>query len=228
MTDLMDKVWSAYWNGGGHTDAALARVVEVVKQDCRSQANAEIVAAAYRSFAAQIERGAEIDLEAAFTAGFRAGKAALSLDKPAMVGNAVFREGVAAETVIGAAQRCYEQKFPSRKRTDTTQEESISPEQIMTKIDRLKSDLADDGFEKFFDDVLRPMFGSCVAVIPKAAFGVGDQVEKHTGDYHAKGEVRGIFAMKNGAIRYVVEHPAEGGGSFCHIYSEKNLRKVEP
>lgn len=62
---------------------------------------------------------------------------------------------------------------------------------------------------------------------PLAAFTIGDQVEKHTGDYHAKGEVRGIFAMKNGAIRYVVEHPAEGGGSFCHIYSEKNLRKVE-
>lgn len=58
-------------------------------------------------------------------------------------------------------------------------------------------------------------------------FAVGDQVEKYTGDYHAKGEVRGIFAMNNGAIRYVVEHLAEGGGSFCHIYSEKNLRKVE-
>lgn len=77
-------------------------------------------------------------------------------------------------------------------------------------------------------DVLDPLFGTCVLVIPHAAFGVGDQVEKHTGDYHAKGEVRGIFAMKNGAIRYVVEHPAEGGGSFCHIYSEKNLRKVRP
>ena len=60
------------------------------------------------------------------------------------------------------------------------------------------------------------------------SFAIGDQVEKHTGDYRAKGEVRGIFAVKNGAIRYVVEHRAEGGGSFCHIYSEKNLRKVEP
>jgi len=60
------------------------------------------------------------------------------------------------------------------------------------------------------------------------SFAVGDLVEKHTGDYRAKGEVRGIFAMTNGAIRYVVEHRAEGGGSFCHIYSEKNLRKVEP
>jgi len=143
-----------------------------------------------------------------------------------MAGNAVFREGVAAETVIGAAQRCYEQKFPTRKRTDTMQEEPISPEQLMAKIDRLRSDLADDGFEKFVDH--HPLFGTCVFVVPKAAFKVGDPVEKHTGDYHAKGEVRGIFAMKNGAIRYVVEHPAEGGGSFCHIYSEKNLRRVEP
>lgn len=76
-------------------------------------------------------------------------------------------------------------------------------------------------------EVIDELRGTCVAVIPPPPFSVGDQVEKHTGDYHAKGEVRGIFAMKNGAIRYVVEHPAEGGGSFCHIYSEKNLRKVE-
>lgn len=78
MTDLMNKVWSAYWEGESGTDKALARVVEVVKQDCGSQVDAEIVAAAYRSFAAQIERGAEIDLEAAFTAGFRTGIAASS------------------------------------------------------------------------------------------------------------------------------------------------------
>lgn len=71
------------------------------------------------------------------------------------------------------------------------------------------------------------MFGKA-ALGQSMPFAVGDQVEKHTGDYHAKGEVRGIFAMKNGAVRYVVEHPAEGGGSFCHIYSEKNLRKVGP
>lgn len=70
------------------------------------------------------------------------------------------------------------------------------------------------------------MFGRA-ALGQSISFSVGDQVEKHTGDYRAKGEVRGIFAMTNGAIRYVVEHPAEGGGSFCHIYSEKNLRKVE-
>lgn len=56
---------------------------------------------------------------------------------------------------------------------------------------------------------------------------IGQQVEKHTGDYRAKGEVRGIFTMTSGAVRYVVEHRAEGGGSFCHIYSAANLRAVE-
>ncbi len=53
---------------------------------------------------------------------------------------------------------------------------------------------------------------------------IGDQVEKFTGDYSAFGEVRGIFTLKNGAVRYAVEHNAEGGGSFAHIYSAKNLR----
>ena len=58
-------------------------------------------------------------------------------------------------------------------------------------------------------------------------FNIGDKVEKFTGDYKAKGEVRGQFFMKNGALRYVVEHKADGGGSFCHIYSAKNLRRVK-
>jgi hypothetical protein len=58
-------------------------------------------------------------------------------------------------------------------------------------------------------------------------FKVGDLVEKHTGDYRAKGEVRGVFTMSRGAVRYVVEHKAEGGGSFCHIYSAQNLRLLE-
>ncbi len=58
-------------------------------------------------------------------------------------------------------------------------------------------------------------------------FKVGDLVEKHTGDYRAKGEVRGVFTMSRGAVRYVVEHKAEGGGSFCHIYSGQNLRLLE-
>ncbi|MEA2834394.1 MAG: hypothetical protein QOG66_2596 [Methylobacteriaceae bacterium] len=55
---------------------------------------------------------------------------------------------------------------------------------------------------------------------------VGDLVEKHTGDYRAKGEIRGVFTMSSGAVRYVVEHKAEGGGSFCHIYSAANLRAL--
>lgn len=74
---------------------------------------------------------------------------------------------------------------------------------------------------------IEEMMGTNVAVIPRPAFQIGEQVEKYSGDYRAKGEVRGIFAMKNDAIRFVVEHEAEGGGSFCHIYSEKNLRRVE-
>jgi hypothetical protein len=58
-------------------------------------------------------------------------------------------------------------------------------------------------------------------------FNMGDLVEKHTGDYRAQGEVRGVFTISNGAVRYVVEHKAEGGGSFCHIYSGQNLRLLE-
>lgn len=76
MTDLMEKVWQAYWEDGGGTDKALERVVEVVKQECGSQADAEIVAAAYRRFTESLGRGEQIDLEAGFAAGFRAGRAA--------------------------------------------------------------------------------------------------------------------------------------------------------
>jgi hypothetical protein len=45
-------------------------------------------------------------------------------------------------------------------------------------------------------------------------FQVGDLVEKFTGDYRAPGEVRAVFTV--------------GGGHFCHIYSEANLRKAPP
>lgn len=51
---------------------------------------------------------------------------------------------------------------------------------------------------------------------------IGDLVEKYTGDYQLKGEVRAIFLTKAGKIRYVVEH--EPG--FLHIYSGANLRVV--
>lgn len=53
-------------------------------------------------------------------------------------------------------------------------------------------------------------------------FKVGDQVEKYTGDYQMKGEVRAVFETKAGNVRYVVEH--EPG--FLHIYSYSNLRSV--
>lgn len=82
-------------------------------------------------------------------------------------------------------------------------------------------------YQRGFRDAHRQIFSTSVAVIPETAFQIGEQVEKFTGDYTAKGEVVGIFAMKNDAIRFVVEHQAEGGGSFCHIYSEKNLRRVQ-
>lgn len=55
---------------------------------------------------------------------------------------------------------------------------------------------------------------------------VGEHVEKHTGDYRIKGEVRAIFTTAAGSVRYVVEHKAEGGGSFLHIYNVSQLRKV--
>jgi len=75
MTDLMNKVWNAYWDGEIGTDKALERVVEVVKQDCRSQADAEIVAAAYRAFTATLDRWQILDFEMVFGAGYWAGKA---------------------------------------------------------------------------------------------------------------------------------------------------------
>lgn len=53
---------------------------------------------------------------------------------------------------------------------------------------------------------------------------IGDRVEKFSGEYRAFGEVRARFTTKHGAVRYVVEHEAEGGGSFCHIYSGAQLR----
>ena len=56
-----------------------------------------------------------------------------------------------------------------------------------------------------------------------AKFEEGDQVTKVTGDYIISGEVRSVFTKKNGEVRLVVEHKAEGGGSFLHIYGEANL-----
>lgn len=111
------------------------------------------------------------------------------------------REGIARKHFVRAA----EQREKNRSNHMLTM--ALEIDKRLTKLDK--------------------MLGLCALVVPQP-FSIGDQVEKHTGDYRAKGEVRGIFAMTNGAIRYVVEHRAEGGGSFCHIYSEKNLRKVEP
>lgn len=56
-------------------------------------------------------------------------------------------------------------------------------------------------------------------------FKVGERVQKVTGDYRIGGEVRSVFTKANGEIRLVVEHKAEGGGSFLHIYGEGNLER---
>jgi len=58
-------------------------------------------------------------------------------------------------------------------------------------------------------------------------FEIGDKVEKVTGDYRIKGEVRSVFTKANGETRLVVEHRAEGGGSFLHIYGPANLELCE-
>lgn len=55
---------------------------------------------------------------------------------------------------------------------------------------------------------------------------VGDMVWKSSGDYNIHGEVRAVFTTRSGKVRYVVEHKAEGGGSFCHIYSRSNLSRL--
>lgn len=55
-------------------------------------------------------------------------------------------------------------------------------------------------------------------------FKIDDEVFKHTGDYRIHGIVRAVFTIyEGGPTRYVVRHAAEGGGFFCHIYSEANL-----
>lgn len=58
--------------------------------------------------------------------------------------------------------------------------------------------------------------------VSRETFQVGDAVEKYTGDYQLKGEVRAVFTTKAGKTRYVVEH--EPG--FLHIYSGANIRKL--
>lgn len=61
-----------------------------------------------------------------------------------------------------------------------------------------------------------------------AKFKVGDQVEKFTGDYTGRGEVRAVWTLwEGGPIRYCVTHKIEDGTGFvAHIYSEANLRAV--
>ncbi|WP_234892227.1 hypothetical protein [Agrobacterium vitis] len=97
------------------------------------------------------------------------------------------------------------------------------PQWLLTAFDLGKQTVRDFALKDFGKTTSAELFGLCALPIPMP-FAIGDLVEKYTGDYTAKGEVRGIFATTRGAVRYVVEHQADGGGSFCHIYSEKNLR----
>lgn len=54
-------------------------------------------------------------------------------------------------------------------------------------------------------------------------YAVGDYVKKVTGEYQIYGTVVSVFQKLDGATRLVVEHKAEGGGSFLHIYGPNNL-----
>jgi hypothetical protein len=64
------------------------------------------------------------------------------------------------------------------------------------------------------------------SMMTMSKFNVGDNVKKVTGDYQIKGVIRSVFTKEDGVVRLVVEHRAEGGGSFLHIYSEGNLLKI--
>ena len=57
-------------------------------------------------------------------------------------------------------------------------------------------------------------------------FQIGDYVKKVTGEYHIYGTVVSVFNKLDGATRLVVEHKAEGGGSFLHIYGPNNLEYI--
>lgn len=52
---------------------------------------------------------------------------------------------------------------------------------------------------------------------------VGDWVEKTSGDYTFRGEVRMVGTKRSGVVRYVVEN-ADG---LMHIFSGKQLRLMQ-
>ena len=58
-------------------------------------------------------------------------------------------------------------------------------------------------------------------------FRVGQRVEKFTGDYRARGEVRSVFETVPGVWRVVVRHDLpDDNGWFLHIYSAANLQSL--
>ena len=60
-------------------------------------------------------------------------------------------------------------------------------------------------------------------MIMESIFKVGDSVSKVGGDYRFDGIIRSVFEKGSGVIRLVVEDDR----GILHIYSEKNLKKVE-
>lgn len=91
-------------------------------------------------------------------------------------------------------------------------------------------------YESFYNDlkyerelIMSGTFTQATARMRRAPdlYEIDDYVEKVTGDYTAKGYIVAVFRTKwLRMLRYVVEHRAEGGGSFCHIYSHSNLRFI--
>ena len=64
---------------------------------------------------------------------------------------------------------------------------------------------------------------------PGPEYRVGDPVEKFGGDYGGPGRVATVIILPGGRIRYGVEHVIAGGfGTFVHIYSGKQLRRLPP
>lgn len=57
-------------------------------------------------------------------------------------------------------------------------------------------------------------------IVEGPRFLVGEQVEKTTGDYTFRGQVRAAFTKRNGVWRYVVENK-EG---LLHIFGDGNLK----
>jgi hypothetical protein len=107
----------------------------------------------------------------------------------------------------------------------TTQAEVDAASAAVLAARRPGQKLYSDDIEQLVEIALEAAAAVRARLPENVEFPVGAQVEKHTGDYRAFGEVRGAFTITDGGpLRYVVRHAAEGGGFFCHVYSPANLR----